>query len=74
MEKGLIMKHFVLNPTKDDEHGRASRSAVLEYAKAIEYHNLELAMDLQNWISKLVIKIENKNWYADIIPNDRRGN
>ena len=46
---GLKLKYFVLNPTKDDEFGRASREAILAYAKSIENINRDLAEDLRHW-------------------------
>lgn len=48
---GLKMKYFVLNPTKDDNYGHASREALRAYAKAIDGENHELAEDLWKWAS-----------------------
>lgn len=53
---GLVMKYFVLNPTKHDEYGIASRTAILTYAKSIEEINPYLAADLRNWIDDLGLK------------------
>jgi hypothetical protein len=48
---GLKMKYFVLNPTKKDAHGHASRQAMRTYADCIEKENPELAEDLRQWAS-----------------------
>jgi hypothetical protein len=47
--EGLKLKYFVLNPTKDDVYGKASRAALMAYATAIEGTNRELAYDLRLW-------------------------
>ena len=54
---GLQMKYFVLNPTKRDEYGKASREAMLEYARQIEEANPELASDLYQWYNDLEEKL-----------------
>ncbi len=46
-KNGLQMKYFVLNPTRDDSYGRASRLALMEYADFINASNPELALDLR---------------------------
>jgi len=51
--KGLQLKYFVLNPTKDDEYGEASRLAILAYANHIKTTNPDLARDLFIWVNKL---------------------
>jgi hypothetical protein len=51
--EGLKMKYFVLNPTKKDAYGQASRMAIYEYARVISKKNKELAEDLINWMRKL---------------------
>ena len=50
---GLVMKYFVLNPTKNDAYGRASNQAIRAYAKAIAPTNPEFANDLMNWMDKI---------------------
>ncbi len=50
MNDGLKMKYFVLNPTKDDAYGKASRDALKTYAKAIREENLGLSHDLELWL------------------------
>jgi len=47
---GLQLKYFVLNPTKDDAYGEASRKALLAYADAIQDENHELAYDVRHWV------------------------
>ncbi len=47
--EGLKLKYFVLNPTKDDSYGEASRKALLAYANEIQGFNRELAYDLKGW-------------------------
>ncbi len=49
---GLLMKYFVLNPSKKDKYGEASRKAMMAYARAIKAENPELAKDLQLWVSQ----------------------
>ena len=48
---GLIMKYFVLTPTKDDAYGHASRQAMRTYAKEIYTENPILSDDLFQWAS-----------------------
>jgi len=50
---GLQLKYFVLNPTKDDEYGEASKLAILSYADSIKIINPDLARDLSSWVNKL---------------------
>ena len=52
---GLEMKYFVLTPTKDNIYGDASRDALLMYADQIAQVNPELAKDLREWVTKIVI-------------------
>jgi len=47
--KGLCLKYFILNPTKDDPYGEASRKALKAYANAIRDENPDLFYDLFNW-------------------------
>lgn len=51
--RGLYMKYFVLNPSKTDSYGEASRDAILAYAHSIEPFNAELAKDLREWVAAL---------------------
>ncbi len=46
---GLLMKYFVLSPTKEGPYGRASRVALRAYAKAIREENQQLSDDLRKW-------------------------
>lgn len=52
--EGLCMKYFVLNPTKDNLYGRASRAAIREYAKYIQMQNFKLATDLNTWVDDII--------------------
>jgi len=49
---GLIMKYFVLNPSKNDAYGYASRQAMRTYANIIRAENQELSDDLIKWIDR----------------------
>jgi len=53
---GLLMKYFVLNPTKDDEYGYASMNALSEYAFCIKDVNPQLSKDIGKWLSELLAK------------------
>jgi len=48
---------FVLSPDKDDEYGKASRAAMLSYAKAIEPTNKQLANDLADRVQDALARI-----------------
>lgn len=50
---GLLMKYFVLSPTKADAYGKASREAMLVYAASIASENRALADDLFAWLKRL---------------------
>jgi len=50
---GLEMKYFVLNPTKDNEYGTASRKAIRVYAEHIGRFNKKLADDLADWLNRI---------------------
>ena len=50
VQQGLIMKYFVLNPTKKGSYGKASKAAIYEYAKFIRHKNNALATDLCKWM------------------------
>ena len=48
---GLKLKYFVLKPDVDDgPHARASRMAIIAYAKSISTTDEELARDLNSWV------------------------
>jgi len=49
---GLIMKYFVLKPKGNDGYAKASRHAMSEYAKWIEYKNPTLAAQLRDWVHR----------------------
>ncbi len=53
MSKGLQMKYFVLNPTKKDAYGIASREALTMYAMSINRENSDLADDIREWLTRL---------------------
>ena len=53
MPDGLKMKYFVLNPTKTDAYGAASRAAMDAYAESICDTNLDLAEELREWVRDL---------------------
>jgi hypothetical protein len=46
---GLEMKYFVLKPKGKDVYAKASRMAMLEYAKVIQDENRRLYDELQEW-------------------------
>ncbi len=50
---GLLMKYFVLNPSKKDAYGKASLKAMKAYAMAIFEENEELARDLVKWVESI---------------------
>lgn len=56
-KQGLYMKYFVLNPTKNDVYGDASRYALEAYAYAIQGHNSQLAEELREWKNKCLAKV-----------------
>ena len=54
---GLMMKYFVLNPNKKDVFGKASRMAMLEYAKVIDNKkNHSFAEEIRDWVLKIQVK------------------
>lgn len=59
MNKGLIMKYFVLKPSGKDIYGKASRAACEAYAKEIKDHNPELYHDLMQWVNTCRIEVFN---------------
>jgi len=50
---GLEMKYFVLNPSKNDAYGQASRDAMVKYADSIVDENPQLSLDLHDWVIRL---------------------
>ena len=48
-KRGLFLKYFVLNPTKNTPYGAASRKALVAYAEAIDGENPHLAFELRSW-------------------------
>ena len=54
---GLVMKYFVLNPTKRGIYGKASRFAIREYAQMIRHENSKLCEDLLKWIADIEHKM-----------------
>ena len=50
---GLMMKYFVLNPTKADAYGDASREALVAYRDAVMDLNPTLARDLTRWLRQI---------------------
>jgi hypothetical protein len=57
---GLEMKYFVLNPTKDNPFGNASRRALSTFALVIREENPKLAADLEVWIGNIEADIKNE--------------
>lgn len=52
--KGLKLKYFVLKPKsmhKLDLYAKASRDALMAYARVIRRENPDLARDLEDWVS-----------------------
>lgn len=54
---GLVTKYFVLNPTKTNEYGEASRVALSAYADEIESFNKNLALGIRVWVESLDRKL-----------------
>ncbi len=50
---GLVMKYFVLNPTKSGPYGFASRVALRAYAAGIQPDNQTLAYDIEEWLDTI---------------------
>ncbi len=63
---GLQMKYFVLNPTKDDDYGQASRIALRAYARAIKEENPELSNGLKSWVDTIELSNGLKPWVDTI--------
>lgn len=49
MQRGLLMKYFVLKPKGTDAYAAASRAALNAYANIIIHTDEHLAKDLLNW-------------------------
>lgn len=58
--RGLCLKYFVLNPTKNTPYGEASRKALVAYAEAIDRENPQLAFELQSWVRHAEAKLRGK--------------
>jgi len=62
--KGLRMKYFVLKPGVDSPFGKASRMAMLAYAKEIKWTDEQLSAGLEVWVgnirSSLELQMENE--------------
>lgn len=69
---GLQMKYFVLNPTKRDTYGKASRHAMMRYAEVIERENPQLAADLRAWNGSIMDGIADEIFrpYEPISPTE----
>ena len=50
---GLQLKYFVLNPTKNDAFGEASRAAMDTFAATIRSTNPQLAADISSWVGSI---------------------
>lgn len=55
---GLQMKYFVLKPTGEDAYARASRMAMIAYARSIKEENKELYQELIDWVCNIHEKEE----------------
>lgn len=56
---GLYMRYFVLNPHKNDWHGRASRAAIQAYALVVEGHGQDqFSRELREWVAQIEAVIE----------------
>jgi len=53
MSKGLELKYFVLKPNGDNAYAEASRAALKKYAIKIRPTNVDLANDIESWLSAL---------------------
>lgn len=53
---GLKMKYFVLKPVGDTLHAEASRQAMLTYAMIIKEEDVDLARDLEQWVTRSTMK------------------
>tara|TARA_R100001086_G_scaffold225895_2_gene144355 strand:- start:583 stop:774 length:192 start_codon:yes stop_codon:yes gene_type:complete len=58
MSDGLQMKYFVLKPKGDDVFARASRIAMLQYAREIEMENATFAEDIRAWVKNEAMNAE----------------
>ena len=57
---GLVMKYFVLNPTKDSLYGTASQRALLAYADTIVLENSPLAGDIRRWVRECIKELDDE--------------
>ncbi len=48
-EEGLFLKYFVLKPKGSDIYAKASRNAMLDYARTIEVANPNFAEEIRSW-------------------------
>lgn len=48
----------MLDPTKNDNYGLASREALLAYATHIESRNPKLAEDLRRWVGDIYKELD----------------
>ena len=76
---GLQLKYFVLKPDshkdygweggyKPEIHAKASRKAMLTYAKVIEKENPEFAKELREWVEIIEKRVKNC-WRAKVKNN-----
>ena len=49
----LFLKYFVLNPTKQDAYGAASKHAIRAYAAQIRSEDRELSKNLVAWLKEI---------------------
>ena len=55
----LEMKYFVLKPHGNGAHASASRSAMAEYARAIEPHDPSMSKELCEWVDREWVALKN---------------
>jgi len=58
--EGLFMKYFVLNPCKPNPYGKASRKALVAYAKSINKTNSLLSADILGWLEDIEEDLKNE--------------
>lgn len=46
----FFRKYFVLSPLKDDTYGKASREAMITYARVIKTEDPKFSTEISNWI------------------------
>ena len=74
INKGLLMKYFVLKPNGNNIYAKASREAMLRYAGIVQIINPNLADDLVEWVEKEQIIASNKIYGIDLWGKYRRTN